>query len=72
MEKTKREMKDKQKEIKEHYETMKKKMLNAKTQEGEFKDPRVYHLWALAQKSGMSEAELNSIKVRKVLLKISY
>ncbi|XP_052268637.1 alpha-2-macroglobulin receptor-associated protein-like [Dreissena polymorpha] len=57
----KKEMKAKHKEVQESLKTTEDRVKNPGVHEI-FQDPRVYHLWALAQKAEMDENELSSIK----------
>lgn len=59
----KKEMKDKHKEFRDGLRRLENRMTDKDNSAGEFEDPRVYKLWALAQKTGLDEAELESIKV---------
>ncbi|WAQ97449.1 AMRP-like protein, partial [Mya arenaria] len=65
--KKRQDMKAKHKEVRESLKTLEGKVKNkpadGDTGQGvEFEDARVYHLWALAQKAGMNEKELASLK----------
>ncbi|KAL4239939.1 Low-density lipoprotein particle receptor binding [Mactra antiquata] len=58
----KKEMKQKYKEFTSGVERLQYKITDRENVAGKFEDPRVYHLWALAQKSGMSETELDNYR----------
>jgi beta-N-acetylglucosaminidase len=61
--KKKQEMKDKHKDYREGLERLKGKVTDKDNSAAVFEDPRVYKLWALAQKTGMSKEELDSVRV---------
>ena len=57
----KKNLKDKHTQLRERLAMLERK---SKGPQGrEFKDTRVYHLWALAQRSNMTDQELESLKV---------
>ncbi|XP_060602826.1 alpha-2-macroglobulin receptor-associated protein-like [Ruditapes philippinarum] len=60
--KKKQEMKDKHKDYREGLERLKGKVTDKDNSAAVFEDPRVYKLWALAQKTGMSKEELDSVR----------
>lgn len=59
----KKDMKMKHKEIRDGVSRIGTKLSDKDNKAGKFEDPRVYHLWALAQKSGMNEEELENYRV---------
>ena len=61
----KKDLKSKHMELRERLAKLEKKAKGPGGRgEREFKDQRVYHLWATAQKSNMTNEELASLKVR--------
>ena len=68
----KKDLKSKHMELRERLAQLERKSKGPGTRgEREFKDQRVYHLWAIAQKSNMTNEELASLKVSKSLYRIS-
>lgn len=57
------DMKDKHKQFREGLKRTENKLADWENSAGKFEDPRVYKLWALAQKAGLDETELESIRV---------
>lgn len=58
----KRDMKDKHKEFRDGLKRLENKVTDKDNSAGKFEDPRVYKLWALAQKAGLDAAELESVR----------
>lgn len=61
-----KEMKVKHKKLREDFSSIEGRIKDPGNKEGKFEDSRVYHLWALAQKAGMNEQELESFRVGHV------
>ena len=57
------ELKMKEKQIKNAYDKLDNIAQASGKENPEFKDPRVYELWALARRANMSDEELESFKV---------
>lgn len=56
-------MKEKFRDVRDSYRSIEGRIKDPANKEGKFEDPRVYHLWALAQKAGLNEEELESMRV---------
>ena len=66
-------LKDRHAKLREKLQKLEMKVTNPESgKERQFKDSRVYHLWALAQKTNMTEEELESLKVRSKVTQVCF